>query len=355
MVRFHFQCSAFPLGWNNHFQAKAFMSWFWNNFPQQSMFPTEEAIRQKQKKACGHVAKPRPKKWSSTMTAVTISTACKAVSNRCRKQKPFLAKSRWWNMFATCLSIPEFNALDAMPMRQMSLKCFGQMEATCLQQRKFVMPEPRIDVGIDCMEMFGGQGTTTYILSKFHGLRIGIKFEMLCGVDLSKQADVKYLFAYIRRNKPKVILLAPPCRGYPKWGHLNRKINYEAWVESRQLSVPLARLSGEVANEQLSNGRHFFAEQPQGSGLYEEPPWLKRKDHVVSRVFGECMTGLRKLKPPFLPVRKPTECKASHPALLMFLQNLRCDGSHEHAHIGSWGNGSRHTVESADMQVWHRA
>ena len=47
---------------------------------------------------------------------------------------------------------------------------------------------------MDCMEMFGGQGTTTYILSKFHGLQTGINFEMLCGADFSKQADVQYLF-----------------------------------------------------------------------------------------------------------------------------------------------------------------
>jgi hypothetical protein len=82
-------------------------------------------------------------------------------------------------------------------------------------------------------------------------------------------------------------------------------MSYEAWVESRQLSVPLARLSGDVANEQCSNGRRFFVEQPQGSGLYEEPLWQKLKDFMFTTVFDQCMTGLRMLKPPFLPARKP--------------------------------------------------
>eukprot|EP00435_Cladocopium_sp_Y103_P042293 s661_g11.t1 len=115
-----------------------------------------------------------------------------------------------------------------------------------------------------------------------------------------------------------------------------------------------AQLSGDVAAEQFNNGRHFFVEQPQGSGLYQEPPWLRLKDFMFTAVFDQCMTGLRMLKPPFLPVRKTTECKASHPALLMYLQNLRCDGSHEHAHIGSWSSDGRHTVKSADRQVWPR-
>ena len=68
--------------------------------------------------------------------------------------------------------------------------------------------------GIDCMELFGGSGTTTFLLAKYHGLKTGVNFELSCGIDLSKDADIRYLFAYIRRNKPKVILLAPPCKGY---------------------------------------------------------------------------------------------------------------------------------------------
>ena len=322
--------------------------------PQQSMFPTEEAIRQKQKKASGHVAKPRPKKVEQHCDDCGDNLDCLDVFAKppmtdgeteafsCEQQLMDHVCQMFFNPRIQCFGCdadePQMFWTDGSRMPSIAEVFHARANID--------------DVGIDCMEMFGGQGTTTYILSKFHGLQTGINFEMLCGVDLSKQADVQYLFAYIRRNKPKVILLAPPCRGYSKWGHLNRKINHEAWVESRQLSVPLARLSGDVAIEQYNNGRHFFVEQPQGSGLYEEPPWLKLKDYMFSIVFDQCMTGLCMLKPPYLPVRKPTECKASHPALLMFLQNLRCDGSHEHAHIGSWGSSSRHTVKSADMQVW---
>jgi hypothetical protein len=307
-------------------------------------YPTQAAIRQKERKAQGLV-KHRKKVVEqhqddcgddlSPLSLVSAETTC-LMDHVCQL---------FYNPRIQCFGC------DADEPQMFWTDSNSSLPSMCdVFHARATLDEP----GIDCMELFGGQGTTTYILSKFHGLRTGINFEMMCGVDLSKPADVQYLFAYIKRNKPKVVLLAPPCRGYSKWGHLNRKINYEAWVQGQKLSVPLARLSGDVAIEQFSNGRHFFVEQPHGSGLYQEPPWLKLKDFMFTAVFDQCMTGLRMLKPPFLPVRKTTECKASHPALLMYLQNLRCDGSHEHAHIGSWSNDGRHTVKSADMQVWPR-
>ena len=57
-------------------------------------------------------------------------------------------------------------------------------------------------------------------------------------------------------------------------------------------------------------------------------------------------------KPPYWPVRKTTEIWASDERLLIHLQNLRCDGSHPHAHIGSWALNGHPTVSSSDMQVW---
>lgn len=224
--------------------------------------------------------------------------------------------------------------------------------STCSMASIFFQRSKFDEPGIDCMELFGGAGTTAFMLAKYHGLRTGVNFELRCGIDLHKVEDIQYLFAYVRRNKPKVILLAPPCKGYSRWGHLNKMINYDAWLESRKLSVPLARLSGNVAAEQVSAGRHAFVEQPYGSGLYDEPEWVRLKPLLFTAVFDQCMTGLRMNKPPWWPVRKTTECKASHPSLLVNLQNLRCNGKHPHAHIGSWSETGRPTVRSSDMQIW---
>ena len=57
-------------------------------------------------------------------------------------------------------------------------------------------------------------------------------------------------------------------------------------------------------------------------------------------------------KPPYWPVRKTTEILASDERLLIHLQNLLCDGSHPHAHKGSWSLNGHPTVSSSHMQVW---
>ena len=177
---------------------------------QQSMFPTEQAIRQKRKKASGHVAKPRPKKVEQHYDDCGDSLDCldayakpsptegETEAFSCEQQLMDHVCQMFFNPRIQCFGCdadePQMFWTDGSHMPSI---------AEVFHARSLIG-----DTGMDCMEMFGGQGTTTYILSKFHCLQTGINFEMLCGVDFSKQADVQYLFAYISRNKPKVILLA---------------------------------------------------------------------------------------------------------------------------------------------------
>ena len=86
----------------------------------------------------------------------------------------------------------------------------------------------------------------TYMLCKHYGLRTGVNFEILAGIDLTKKSDVDFLMNYMT-NKPRVVLMGPPCIGYCKWGNLNKRINYAAWLRGRKLSVPMAKLCGDVA------------------------------------------------------------------------------------------------------------
>ena len=65
------------------------------------------------------------------------------------------------------------------------------------------------------------------------------------------------LFAYLNKFKPDVVVMAPPCKGFGPWIHLNRIINAEAVRAARRDGVPLATLCAEVAEFQLSCGNHF--------------------------------------------------------------------------------------------------
>ena len=69
------------------------------------------------------------------------------------------------------------------------------------------------------------------------------------------------------------------------------------------------------------SGRHFPAENPQGSDLWNLPIWklIAKMLRVVSVIIHQCMLGLRGPRSG-LPIEKPTEIRASHEALVDHLQ-----------------------------------
>eukprot|EP00975_Prorocentrum_lima_P006734 1447903-Prorocentrum_lima.AAC.1 len=73
--------------------------------------------------------------------------------------------------------------------------------------------------------------------------------------------------------------MAPPCTGLKGFSALNTMVAPDAWHKSRNLSVPLGDLSGEIALHQLRHGRHFIVENPQGSELFGLPAWVKLARH----------------------------------------------------------------------------
>eukprot|EP00975_Prorocentrum_lima_P043849 9196944-Prorocentrum_lima.AAC.1 len=67
--------------------------------------------------------------------------------------------------------------------------------------------------------------------------------------------------------------MAPPCTGLKGFSALNRIVEPDAWRKSRNVSVPLGDLAGEIALHKLRHGRHFILENTQGSELFELPAW----------------------------------------------------------------------------------
>lgn len=325
-------------------------------------YPTEDAIRQKKKKAEGHKSKPRIKHVEQHQDdcGQDLSSLSFATAKVKLRRHPMHSIDDQENeiddetvrMSDTVHSMFQNERSYGFGSSTESLPSFWLQYGIMSMEQAYVYRSKFEQDGIDCMVMFGGKGTTTYILSKHHNLKTGVNFELTVGIDLLKEDDVRYLFAYIERNKPKVILMAPVCKGYSKWGHLNRRMNHDAWLASRRISVPLAKLSGKVAKVQVDSGRHFLVEQPQGSGLFQEKEWTELSDLCYSVTFDQCMVGLKMQQHPWWPVKKPTECRASHPSLIAFLQNLRCSGNHPHAHIGKWSDDDRPTARSSEMQVW---
>ena len=85
--------------------------------------------------------------------------------------------------------------------------------------------------------------------------------------------------------------------------------------------------------------------------MYWLNEWAAARNHpqVVSCVVHQCMTGLREQQAPRRRLKKPTDFWASSPLLLAPLQDLICDGKHEHATI----DGSR--SHAARVWTWYLA
>ena len=101
------------------------------------------------------------------------------------------------------------------------------------------------------------------------------------------------------------------------------------WLSSYLMSKPHAEICVEVAQIQLDVARDFFNEQPDKSWLYDLKPWQKvmKDDRVDSRICDQCMAVAMGNN---LPVKKRTDATESDQRLLMRLEKLICDGSHEH-------------------------
>ena len=134
----------------------------------------------------------------------------------------------------------------------------------------------------DVAQLCGGAGVTAALLVK-RVYRDGPNFDIIVG-DRSHakgwpQLPARLSSASLPKDRPDL----DAVHGHERFAHLNRAINHAAWVRSRRVPVPLGKLAGEVAFIQLRGGRHFLAEHPQGSAMFQLAVWkmLARERQVV--------------------------------------------------------------------------
>ena len=197
--------------------------------------------------------------------------------------------------------------------------------------------------GIDVVELCGGAARTSTV-SVRRQLTAGPNFDLMTGTDLNEPREQHSVYDYIKHSDVLVTVMAPTCKPFGSWSHINRVANYNAWQASYDDAAPHGRFCGEIALLQLGKCRHFLNEQPYPSDLYYEEPWPEVLNHsnVLTQKWDRCMTGL--VGSAGIPVKKTSEMVASHLALLQPFANKGCNGSHDH----EWLSGS----ECANAQLW---
>ena len=103
------------------------------------------------------------------------------------------------------------------------------------------------DEYVDVAEIMGGEGRTTQVLIR-RGFKAGMSFDCVVGCDLMRQDDEEALYDYIRRFKPKVLVMAPQCTGMAGWGSLNAVINPQAHQRSVRISHHLGNICARLCS-----------------------------------------------------------------------------------------------------------
>ena len=203
----------------------------------------------------------------------------------------------------------------------------------------------------DMCELFGGQAGTTKLCIR-QGLHCGPNFDISANINLCDPQEIKKLWAYLHKYRPKIIIAGPPCTAFGAWSRYNRSqaASHDTWQKNYKIGKALADLTAEIALWQLQNHRHFVIENPATSDMWALPKMTQVRQHenAVEIVCDQCMLGLR--DPAGHLTRKSTKFLASDIRLIQRL-GKRCDKSHYHEPLAGNVNGISRCKYA---QVWPR-
>ena len=125
---------------------------------------------------------------------------------------------------------------------------------------------------MDVMEIIGGEGRCSKIAIR-RRLSVGKNVDIVTGSDLRLPSEHALLRKYVATCRPAVVIMAPLCTPFGPLGRFNERIHYEGWYRSYEDGVALAFICGQIALDQIRNGRHFLCEDPHPTDLHSIHPW----------------------------------------------------------------------------------
>ena len=139
---------------------------------------------------------------------------------------------------------------------------------------------------------------------------------------------------WIRQNKPKIVVLSPPCTAFSKLQ------SYNKWSQKRErefwIGAQLLKFAAAIAKEQHQDGRYFIFEHPASASSWnrKEMQALAKLEGVEEVICDQCMFGLvtRSTGGQLKPAKKRTKFLTNVPELKDEL-GVTCDGKHEHQQL----------------------
>ena len=166
------------------------------------------------------------------------------------------------------------------------------------------------------------------------GLRGKIALDLTTGWDFCRADHRQQPRDLIKKHKPAVILLSPPCRPFSVLRHLsNFKRDYETVKREQDEGQEHMRFCIELAFEQIKEGRGFILEQPKNATSWKLEVVEKLLSHpdVYTIHLDMCRFGLRAQRGPFSGslVKKPTLLATNIAEMAEHVTKV-CQKTHQH-------------------------
>ena len=160
--------------------------------------------------------------------------------------------------------------------------------------------------------------------------RIGQAFDLTNGFDFRDRQTRIEVLRHIRKWRPALIILCPPCTTFSPLRNLsNFKRDYDVVLDEEEEGLLHWEYSLQLAEEQDDANRAFLLEQPRGAKSWEHPRArrLRARRTVYEITIDMCAFQLRTKEGEL--ARKPTMIVTNCYPLVKMLHK-RCSGYHHH-------------------------
>ena len=186
---------------------------------------------------------------------------------------------------------------------------------------------------IDLLEVYASDTSRlTKVVQDFGGK--SLRFTKADG-DLSTIEGQIKLLRLVFEYSPKHLWLAPECLPWCAWNRFNQMRSQQQWVrvhnlqEESRIHLKFCNLLMKVQRE---NNRHCHLENPDGSGLWNQPEIAESLRCTMPARFDQCQMGLKHPQNRKL-IKKRTIVSTTSKELHETLDDRLCNGQHVHSPI----------------------
>lgn len=182
----------------------------------------------------------------------------------------------------------------------------------------------------DLMEVFSTPHITA--TAQKLSLRAEHAYDIKMGCDLRSPAARARVMETIKKKKPRMVVVCPPCGPFSTLQRL-RKNRGEVYQQAKREAIELLEFAMDICAHQHAHGHKFVFEHPWLAEPWQQPAVQRvlQLSGVTKVQLHQCMFGLKDVSSR-IPHKKPTGIITNCEEVAKRVQRL-CDGSHDHEPI----------------------